>query len=866
MKLIKKNIASLLLIILLFSSFTSYGYYAENSEGSSLYPKEYITAVNTLYGLGVLPDNNLENYEKNVSYGDFVKYLYALCDMSAPEDMTQNKASITFIDAIKLVVDITEHSVRAEHYGGMPSGYRRAGTEMDITHGLNSLKDYDLLPYGAVVQMLYNTMRVTPGNATYSGSGDFTYTYDSERTVLTEYLDIEVRKGYVTADEFWSITPDVNLTEGTVVINGQSFVLKNPLSEDFVGFYVDYYYDQTENRVVALEKNKNAKITVLNCTDDIQYENGKYTYKNEDKKEVYNLSASPIIIQNYTSVLAPNPDMQPDKSDIVLVDGDGDNKYETIFFKKYVEFVVSTVDPQGTYISSNSASYKFNEDKPVKIYYNGKKVEYTGVKSGMLASVILDGNNDCREIYLSDKKISGNISVVSGSGELKEVEISGTTYMISASCMNKDALKLNTSGVFYLNFKGEIASYGNEGDSSEKLAYLFQIARTRGVSREIEVELFEANGEFKIYAVSKKCKLNGEKVDDLLSAFVDGENTKQQLICYKTNAEGQIINIETAREDASDITLDDRVLHECVSGASWDTMGNKILTNNDTVKFTVPFGYSEDENQFYSGTLSWVNAEGKAFAFKKNSPFADVVITYSKEALPEGLCGGKGPDITYNDDLCVVTDVKKAYVERYDEYIDKINFRNIKSGKEETLILADNAQWVAWSGTSTVVVSSYTNTGKYLKPGDVFQYSVNARNEIGTVHKFYDASERVLVKGTGVNGTTSRLFDYTVVDAFGDYDAFQRIIVGYPVSTGSDYVMIARDEPTNLANVDRENIELYQKVSESTFCSVKYNHGEPTATSVSLAAIPPSNDNDHIVFTYVVWGRLRTVVAYDYTE
>ena len=248
MKRTKKIIAAVLALVMMLSLHASgFAYYTGVEGANDAYSEKYIMALNTLYGLGVIPDNTPKDYESEVTREQFAKYVQGLLGgrsiNSIPEPSTQ---SITLGEAVKMLVDGTENTIRAEKYG-----YMGIAGQMGITHGLVRMQSYDNLTYGAVIQMLYNSMRVTPGDtATVSTSG-IEYEFDSSHTVLTEYLNVDYKNGFVTADGFWSLNPGNALEKNQILINGKTLTLKYPELGDYVGFYVNYYYSNEEEMVLA---------------------------------------------------------------------------------------------------------------------------------------------------------------------------------------------------------------------------------------------------------------------------------------------------------------------------------------------------------------------------------------------------------------------------------------------------------------------------------------------------------------------------------------------------------------------------------------------------------------------------------------
>lgn len=878
MKNIRKLFAVVLTVVMMLSlSMPGLAYYSGISD--TAYSEKYIMALNTLYGLGIIPDNTPIDYETGVTREQFAQYASALLGGRTFENIQEPKEqNITLGEAVQILVDGTENSLRAEKYG-----YMGIAGQMGITHGLVRMQSYDNLTYGAAIQMLYNSMRITPGDMASISTNGYEYIFDENRTVLTEYLGVEYRNGFVTADSFWSLNPSENLDENQIVINGNSFKVKNPLPEDYVGFFVNYYYHSNDDVILAVEKSNSSQQVILNSSKIRSYNNNEYVYDDDGAKKKYRVAPGAYIISNFVPDFSSSIDMYPKNSDVILVDANGDSTYETVFIKTYTEIKVSVIDVEGKIISGKgSGTYNLSEDYPARVYLNGKKVDYNSVTTNTQASLVVEPETKIvREIYLSNKTVEGTISMIQTDGDNIEVVINDETYFVSAGLTNREKLNLGSTAVFALNFKGEIAYFDTTAGSGG-VAYVIEAGNLEGLGRRtLQMHLFTDKGEHHILNVSDKCKLNGQKTEqNITDLFVaNDETTIQQLISYKTNSKGEISDITLPLSSESGLIYSDYRLHaSLVSESEYElaessgSLNEKKLIGDDTIIFNVPNFNSENERDYQLGNKP-VSNYFKAYNYKINQPFADVIVSVRQSALSsDGVCGGPGPEIIKNQtgDYCIVKDVRKAYVEEYDDYFDQIEFINSKSGIATTKILADNAQWVAFgTPTNQVDVINYTVGGKDLAPGDIFHYSLNTMDEIGTVHKAYDASEGSLVKGTWDNTSGGGAFDYTDPSKFGTWSsAYIRLIQGYAVDSGEDYLALTRTGPgKDISTIAADELMFFKSNTYTYVYKVTAYGNDVEIKKITLGQIPPAlNANQKVVVTLNSGANIRLVALYDVAE
>lgn len=879
MRNMRKIIASILVLVMMLSlSLSGFAYYTGSVSEDATYSEKYIMALNTLYGLGVIPDNTPKDYEADVTRAQFAEFAGALLGGRTIENVpTPVDQKITLGEAVQILVDGTENTIRAEKYG-----YMGIAGQMGITHGLVRMQSYDNLTYGAVIQILYNSMRITPGDTSVISSNGAEYEFDSNRTVLTEYLDVEYKKGFVTADGFWSLNPGEIPEENEMVINGQMFTVKYPGLDDYVGFYVNYYYSEKEDMILAVEKSSNGKQVILDSDDVRGYRNNTYTYYSNGTKQSYKIADGAYIINNFAPDMATDINMYPAGSDIVLTDANGDNEYETVFIKTYTGIRVGILDADDYTISAKGGvTYKLSEDIPARVWLDGAKVSYANVTADMYASLVIEPadnpeNRIVREIYLSSGKVSGEVTSIAADDTNMKITIGDTEYDTNLTASDKNKVALGMKGDFLLNFKGEIACLiigGGDGG----FGYLMQVDYVDSRRKNVEMKLLAADGTFPILAVSDKCKVDNETPDEsIFELFTDEEETIQQLIWYETNSKGEISKITLPLADDSTLAYGDYRLHKSIDNTDGTlgylasaSLGGQSMVGANTVVFNIPKTVTDDELA-YTVDKAPISKYCTVYNFEKNAPFADAVVSKrTNDLATSGDCGGPGEMIPRNSrgDECIVISCKKGYVEEYDGYYDLVEFVQISTGKIEKKILADNAKWLIFSNSTTVghEIIDYIVGSKDLKPGDIFNYRLNLMGEIGTVHKFYDASDESLVKALCIRSDED-VYTETELDYNNSYfsrsNAFKSIQC-YAVDSTDDYLIISENQPITISEANREDLYYYSKYKKTYAYEVTLDGNNTEAKKITFGQIKP---NDRLVITQMSGGYARLVTVYKDAE
>ena len=865
----------------------------ETSDGEV--PEKFAIAVRTLYGLGILPDIKLDEYNNTISREAFSNYVRNFGEKPITVPLP-SEDDITMGEAVKLIIEMTDNVALAEHYGAYPTGYFSLASSMGITYGLTGVQAYDKLTYGMAIQMLYNTLSVTPSvvNSVTSG-GTIRYEYNSDCTVLTEYLEVVLKQGFVTADGFWSLNPGVLPAADEIVIDGSDYPLKNAAMDDYVGYFVNYYYSAEDDLILAIEKTSKSDIVVLSGTNITNFNSNTYYYEVDGKETKYQLDNDIYVVSNYMAELDNGVNMWPSDGDVVLVDSDGNKKFETVLIKRYKEIEVQVFNAEKEQlVTKTGVIYDIPEDVPVRIYSDGVLVDSTKVKSGSYATVVVDANNDVREIYLSTEKVKGRVTSYNSDTRLTTVSVDGEGYIVSNAMANRHNMSVGISASFIINFKGEVSNMIIEastagGSTTTQLGYLIKMRKLVGVNGDVyTAKILTEKGTVETIELIEECKVNRSRVQgdmrEALGAYIDatGNYTEvtRQVIEYAVNTDKKITRINTAIPYANistAVNFGDYKLHESFVGEKrfYSTSFEYAINvkADHTIMFNVPANIAE-ENDYNFTIGKRLENDTKydivVYNYEKNAPFADVIVVKQTRTVIPGICGGPGPEIDItNDPMYMVTKVTNEYHDDYGRSFDLVEYVNIETGATAKKIVADNALWTSSKGRVTSYDVGYGSNGNNpaqafngdLKPGDLFHMSENGLGEIGTVHKHFDASDSALVKGTGESGAFN--YNYPVADS-NDWRKNGKFFEGYPVASGEDYIITANSPSVIYATADRNDLKFYQKHAKHTkVYKVKMDGNSIEYEKSALESIVPSVNGNSKSVIYTSNTQLMAVIVYE---
>ena len=234
------------------------------------------------------------------------------------------------------------------------------------------------------------------------------------------------------------------------------------------------------------------------------------------------------------------------------------------------------------YFKYDQGSLALSEDDGVtaKYFMDGASAEFSNITNGSAVSVKKSrtiSGNQLVEVYISNNKITTSaISISMSEGDEKIKLEDGTEYRVSPEYIRRVNAGVNgsyfpqlgNSGVFYIDYFGEIAGFMLE-TSGKNYGYITK-AYYDDAEEKAFIKIFTKNAEFVTYEVSEKLKYNdtpiknaatialgtgegssGEglsRLQALLKLTGDEADTVYQLVVYKTNSDNVITSIQTATD------------------------------------------------------------------------------------------------------------------------------------------------------------------------------------------------------------------------------------------------------------------------------------------------------------------------------
>lgn len=701
---------------------------------------EYAASITNLVSMGVIAD------------GD--KYY--------PED------TALYEHAVKMLLYLLGYEVRVEYGGGWLEAVMRTASEIGLTKGIGAAAGQELNA-GMLMALCYNALDCDV--LVRDLNNDFTA--DSDKTLLSEKLDIYKQKGIVTSTSITSLTGEGK--PGKAKVGNVEVDDINNIADDFLGMEVTAYYKvstSSDKELVFVYATGNNNIVTISSSDlapgaagfgyTAVYYNNIETGKllkvkiDEEADVIYNGKAFP----SYTI-----DDYNLESGFLKFIDNDSDNSADVVFIEETENYVVDTLDTKNSRIyDMYGKSLNLEDSETVKITdMYGEPIELGQLARWNVLSVKASKDFSLVDITAYDDPVIGDVqSIMTENGETK-VTIDGETFAVAKSYENAIAannpnakqIVLLQSGTYYLDAEEKIAAVSLDSVSSWRYGYLIKAYYDEGSERAGFKIVYDNTGAKRIEA-AENVKIDGYKKEDgeIPAYFADaGNDTIPQLIKFMMNGQGYITKIDTAFPGANETSEN---LTKTLSGATgyWSVRTRRVgndqtigvqIDQSSTLIFQVPASSADkyDEDKYSIKTSGFTNNEYITYdAYDVDS------VGLAKAAVIKKDSDSKG---NFDPNRFIIVSKISKVVSSEDEVQTVIKGYSF-TGEEQTEILSEEVD------------------ASKLKIGDLLAYDRNYKNEIDSFVYIYHHAD-----GTAEGKNINNNFSMGEKDIGADYSQAYRL-------------------------------------------------------------------------------------------
>ena len=697
-----------------------------------------VTGAICLLGLhqeGEEPETAFDDVDFFASYAKDIK---TARDMNLISGVSKTEfapdESITLRDAVKVFVTALNYKAKAEKYGGYPYGYLRAGTELGLLDDISADAE-GTITKADLISIIYNASQADYAEEDIFANGEISYRTQRDYTILTS-RGIYKDTGVVTRAGGTDFYDYNDYPLDNIKVNGTVYKSKIGDMESLLGFETEIYYNDDKEIVAAAETEDNIVLT-LDDESIIKIDGGYLHYYtdgyNKEKKAA--LSAQCDIVYNgRADAYFKDSSFTKIYGTVKLINNNSDSYYDAVLITDYKNYTVKQKNDTEHIIYDDGKKIDLNTDdgKTVKIFKNGKEVQFSDIRTDDLLSVLTDRDNLKVTVYISDLYVTGKIEEI---GE-DFVTVNGKEYKTANSL--KEELKLGDEGRFDVDCLGKIAGF-TAGNGSLMYGYLIEGRKSENSANDVELKILTQNSEVSFFKAAKKVTVNDTvKVDgkNLLSALPhkDSENLKSGVIRFLCNSDKEITKLYNAECSDKDILSLD---YECAKTASApDPETGKVTYTYATVPFrtynmifsdetpTVNFAVASNAVVFNvpkpeeaeNANDDDYTSEGVS-VFKNENSYSVDAYNFGDVAVSEAVVNyteiGAGSPVTEYSPYGMVSSVRAAAA---DDGSSRRKISLLQGGKMQSFITYDD---------------NLENTAN-LKKGTLIQYELNGKGEISS--------------------------------------------------------------------------------------------------------------------------------------
>lgn len=644
-----------------------------------------------------------------------------------PED------KILYQEAVTVLIRMAGYEPAAESKGGYPQGYLSVANQYGFTKNATGTST-TAITRGTVANMTSNTLTI--GMMEQTGFGTSTNYEITEKTILKQYLNTEKLSGQVTANYFTGLKSSAGLEKGNIEIDNTVYKTTDSNAQNLLGQNVDYYLQTTNNESVVIlalsQQGKNETMVIDGDNIESVSDNKINYWKNKDtdsSTKNVRYSEEALMIHNGvaktfdSSLIKGNGQL---RGEIALLDNNNDGVYDVIFVNEYKNLVVDSTSKLSYSISDkygNSSLQLDPENSSLKYVLqdeNGAEVSFDDLKEWQVISYLGSTDSGVVIATVNEASVEGTVTEVQD-GEYK---IDGTFYKVADNYT--ESIKLDDSGIFYLDIMGRIAAVDGEASLSGNYSYLINATKSTDMNDYIKLKVFTKDGTVKILETTEKVKFNGTTKITSDEAFeklkgVDG-GIKAQMITFETNADGKITRINTAKDITStNIKVDtdnfvknyenDKAVYNKTSGKLGD-----VKVTASTIIFDIPAGAEEEDFAVKDKTMLDDNGEYDIEVFDVTEDLAAKVILVKNST---GIANAESP-------VAVINKITTT--------------TNSKGEKVEKVYVAYDGEMTSFETSESGVLVN--GSGEQLKAGDVIQFRTNSNGAIDKITVLLEVSDK----------------------------------------------------------------------------------------------------------------------------
>lgn len=546
-------------------------------------------------------------------------------------------------------------------------------------------------------------------------------TWEKGATLLEQYHGIYKVKDIVTAAGGISLDGVGSYAENTVVIGGEHYTSGEENIKKLLGCEVEAYYkdDADKTLVYACATDKNSIIRV-NSEDIDSATKEELRFYDDDKEVKRKISRVADMVYNgrgYPDF--KSEDLMPENGYVELIDNNNDNIIDVIFVSSYKTVVADNASSVSETILAKYTNEVIDLTKYESYTITKDKEPFSlkEIKTWNIIYLLESKDKQNAELIVSDASVTGAMTAYNTTDD--KVTLNGEEYKVNPSFLkyvetnNLDCFEIGRMQTWYLDPDGQISAVYYSVSNENLYGYLFKAWME---DEEFYVKILTEDEVWTVLKVRDNAKINGERTkSNAMENLID----PKQLVRYKTNANNEVIAIDTAEQVTfgDDSTKFRKMNVTGIYRTEDSSFSNKYYMLSGVKVFQIPksggtegIDYSNDTSKYYVGGWSYPDYTNYNLEFyDPDINNCARIIVYNKEY---------SDNVTVDSPGFLVDNVYKS-VSGNDEILQRV------SG----IIRGQNLQLTA------------EKTGMFdsLKRGDMIRYSMNKNGRVDGIKVLHES-------------------------------------------------------------------------------------------------------------------------------
>lgn len=631
--------------------------------------------------------------------------------------------TISYFEALKIIVCALGYKPVAEANGGFPSGYVSAANRIKIGF---SPSNPDGITMGDAARLILNALNTEILELSSFGNDSGIYKTEPNMTWLKAMFGIEKKEGIVTMNSKTALySSGSNIGENQIMINNTVYDTAADFG-DLLGLNAEYYVKDDDTVVYAYSVgNKTLKIDSVDLASDVT--GRQITYYKNNRNNTVDIDKEITVI--YNGVCVPDYEMSIfniKNGRIELIAANGSGRYTAAKITEYKTAFITANNVNESFVVDAIGKSEINYKKYDSFYVykdDGAEIDAAEIPLKSIVCIAESKDKTVAEWYVSADKVRGKIEERGKDGDNEYVVIEAVKiYLAKQNKIDTAVLNVNKNIIAYKDIFGKIAYAEQSSDSENKFAYMIANNVRDSFANKLIFKLYDQDGILSELESANNFYLNGDKVGDVtkLNNFIG----KSTAVLYRCDEYGDVKAIYTPDTKGSPL------VRICNKGKKMFYPGNSNYVFADENQTAFGGSFCVDENtKMLSIPTNAIDATEKKFNVMNPISFA-IFDQYEVEAFTQNPSSNVAQYVLSIDEKSNLSLKNEAYL-----VVEKAECLDADGDQTYSLELTGKSQ-----KNKTFTISE-KSLAEDVETGDIIICNVNGQNEIDNLRVVFDTEK-----------------------------------------------------------------------------------------------------------------------------